>query len=95
MPTEPLIGVREFRARLSAYLRAVRRGAHVTIGDRARQPVARLVPVIRSSDAEVLDRLAAAGTVRRASGRVATAQRRVKVRKRGRLASDVVIEGRD
>ena len=46
---EAIVGVRELRARLSAYLRAVAQGKTVTIGDRRRQPVARLVPVRRSA----------------------------------------------
>ncbi len=40
-----VIGVRELRAHLSAYLRTVAREETVTIGDRRRQPIARLVPV--------------------------------------------------
>ncbi|TMA99256.1 MAG: type II toxin-antitoxin system Phd/YefM family antitoxin, partial [Deltaproteobacteria bacterium] len=51
-----VVGVRALRARLSAYLRAVARGQTVTIGDRRRRPVARLVPVERSPDGEHLDR---------------------------------------
>jgi hypothetical protein len=34
-----VIGVRELRAHLSAYLRAVARGETVTIGDRRHQPI--------------------------------------------------------
>ncbi len=45
MKPEPMVGVRDLRARLSAYLRSVSRGASITIGNRRRQPVARLVPV--------------------------------------------------
>ena len=57
--SEPTIGVRALRARLSAYLREAARGKTVTISDRRRQPVARLVPIVRSADDEILDRLAA------------------------------------
>ena len=75
-----VVGVRELRTRLSAYLRAVAQGKTITIGDRRRQPVARLVPVVRSADDDVLDRLAGRGTVQRGVGkpsakpRVASAQ---------------------
>ena len=62
---DTVVGVRALRARLSAYLRAVAQGKTVTIGDRRRQPVARLVPVIRSRDEEVLHQLAAAGVIQR------------------------------
>lgn len=87
------MGVREFRARLSAYLRAVARGETVVIGDRRRQPIAKLAPVERSPDDEVLDRLAAQGVMRRGVGKPGGA-RRVKLRGAGPLASDIVIEDR-
>jgi prevent-host-death family protein len=38
-----IVGVAELKARLSEYLRAVRRGGDVTIHDRS-EPIARLVP---------------------------------------------------
>ncbi|MBI2017368.1 MAG: type II toxin-antitoxin system prevent-host-death family antitoxin [Candidatus Rokubacteria bacterium] len=80
MRPERVVGVRELRARLSAYLRAVSHGATVTVGNRRRAPVARLVPVLRSRDAELLDRLAARGVLRRGVGK--------------RLLSDIVLEDR-
>ena len=88
-----IVGVRELRTRLSAYLRAVSRGATVTIGDRRRQPIARLVPVTRSADQDILDRLAAQGTLQRGSGKPGRGPR-VHPRARGRLLSDLVIEDR-
>ena len=60
-----IVGVRELRAKLSAYLRAVSHGATVTIGNRRRAPVARLVPAARSPDEATLDRLAARGAIER------------------------------
>ena len=87
-----VVGVRQFRARLSAYLRDVAGGKTVTIGDR-RRPVARLVPIERSPDHELLDRLATQGVVKRGSGKPGAA-RRVTPRKRRPLASDLVIEDR-
>jgi prevent-host-death family protein len=89
----PVIGVRELRARLSAYLRAVSHGATVTIGNRRREPVARLVPAARSRDGEVLDRLAARGALQRGVGKPGAA-RPVKPRGGRRLLSDIVIEDR-
>ena len=91
--SEAIIGVRELRARLSAYLRVVAQGKTVTIGDRRRQPVARLVPVRRSADEDVLERLAAHGTIQRGTGKPGR-KPRVRPRRRGRLASDIVIEDR-
>lgn len=88
-----IVGVRELRARLSAYLRAVAQGGTVTIGDRRRKPLARLVPIARSPDNEALDRLAARGIVRRGIGKPAI-RARVRLRGRGPLASDVVVEDR-
>jgi prevent-host-death family protein len=90
---EPIIGVRELRARLSAYLHAVSRGATITVGNRRREPVARLVPVARSHDGEVLDRLAARGVLQRGVGKPGAA-RRLKARAGRRLLSDIVIEDR-
>lgn len=93
MTVERVVGVRELRARLSAYLRAVSRGATVTVGNRRRAPIARLVPVLRSPDAELLDQLAARGVLRRGVGKPGNAPR-VKPRRPGRLLSDIVLEDR-
>ena len=88
-----MVGVRELRARLSAYLRSVSSGASITIRDRRRRPVARLVPVARSPEHELLDRLADQRTLRRGVGKPGGGVR-VKSRSRRRLVSDVVIEDR-
>ena len=93
MKAAPIVGVRELRARLSAYLRSVSRGASITIGNRRRQPVARLVPVTRSPETELLDRLAEGGSLRRGVGKPGRSPR-VKPRKGRRLLSDIVIEDR-
>lgn len=93
MKVERVVGVRELRARLSAYLRAVSRGATVTVGNRRRAPVARLVPVLRSRDAELLDRLAARGILQRGVGKPGNAAR-VRPRRVRRLLSDIVVEDR-
>lgn len=93
MRNERMVGVRELRARLSAYLRAVSRGTVVTIGNRRRAPVARLVPVSRSRDSELLDRLAARGLLQRGVGKPGNASL-VRTRRRRRLLSDIVAEDR-
>ena len=89
-----VIGVRELRAHLSAYLRAVARGETVTIGDRRREPIARLVPVERAEGFEHLERLAKDGRVTLPRGPKPVRFRAVKPRKSGPLLSDLVIEGR-
>jgi len=90
---ESVVGVRELRARLSAYLRAVAQGKTVIIGDRRRQPVARLVPVVRSADEEALERLAGRGVLQRGVGKP-SGKPRVASRSRKQLVSDIVIEDR-
>jgi prevent-host-death family protein len=90
---QAVVGVRELRTRLSAYLRAVARGHTVTIGDRRRRPVARLVPVERSADEEILDRLAAHDVIHRGVGKP-SGKPRVVSRSRKRLVSDIVVEDR-
>lgn len=90
---EGVIGVRALRAKLSAHLRAVARGHSVTISDRRRRPVARLVPVEESPDAAVLDRLAARGVLQRGTGKPG-AQPPVTPKRKGPLVSDMVSEDR-
>jgi antitoxin (DNA-binding transcriptional repressor) of toxin-antitoxin stability system len=93
MKHTPVVGVRELRSRLSAYLRAVAQGRTITIGDRRRRPMARLVPVVRSEDDELLDRLAARGVLQRGVAKP-SGKPRVASRSRKRLVSDIVIESR-
>jgi len=88
-----VVGVRDLRAHLSAYLRAVARGATVVIGDRRRQPIARLVPAVRSPEEEHLARLAERGVLQLGVGKPGR-RPPVKPRKPGLLASDVVIADR-
>lgn len=89
---ESTVGVRALRARLSAYLRQAARGEVVTISDRSRRPVARLVPIARSVDDEVLDRLASSGVLQRGVGKPAAHP--IQPRNVRRKVSDLVIEGR-
>lgn len=88
-----IIGVRELRTHLSAYLRQVARGEIITVGDRNKQPIARLVPVEMSSDRTRLQALAAVGAVSLGSGKPGQG-RRVRARKPRRNISDLVVEDR-
>ena len=88
-----VVGVRILRARLSAYLRDVKQGGSVTVGDRRGRPVARLVPIQRSADREILDRLAARGVIQRGVGKPGRPSR-VKPRPGSRRVSDLVVENR-
>jgi prevent-host-death family protein len=89
-----VIGVRELRAHLSAYLRAVARGDTVTIGDRRRRPIARLVPMERDPEREHFERLAREGRVRLPTGPKPGGFRGVRPRPGSKLVSDIVLEGR-
>lgn len=87
------IGVRALRTHLSAHLRTVARGHVVTISDRRRKPIARLVPIEQTPDTAVIDRLVADGIMQRASGKPGV-QPPLKPKRRGRLLSAMVIEDR-
>lgn len=90
--TDAAVGVREFRSRFSAYLREVAGGGMITIGDRRRgRPVARLIPVARTTNAEHLADLASRGLVQIGSGKPG-AHRPVKLRRPTRTVADIVIE---
>ena len=88
-----VIGVREFRAHLSAYLRRVARGESVIVGDRQRNPVARLVPIRRGKEDEWLELLAERGLVTAPSAPF-TLPKPIRLKGNGMLASDIVLEGR-
>ena len=92
MKESPIVGVRELRTHLSAYLRAVARGATVTLADRNKRPIARLVPVERDPDLETLEARARRGTITLGSGK--PVGRPVGRRRTGRLVSDLVVEDR-
>jgi prevent-host-death family protein len=88
------VGVRELRTHLSAYLRLVARGETVTIGDRRRRPIARLVPIERDLEEEHLARLEARGILRRGTGGKPGLGEPVKPKKGAPLVSDLVIQDR-
>ena len=89
----PVVGVRELRTHLSAYLRVVAQGGSVTIASRGRRPMARLVPAEPAAEDEVLARLAAQGAIQRGMGKPRP-RPRIRLRRPGPLASDVVLEDR-
>jgi len=93
MKNTSVVGVRELRAHLSAYLRRVARGESVIVGDRRRNPVARLVPILRSKDDEWLEALVERGAVTppRAPFTLPTA---IRLKGKGKLASEIVLEDR-
>jgi prevent-host-death family protein len=88
-----VVGVRELRTHLSAYLRRVVSGESVTVSDRRRQPIARLVPVKRTPEDEWLDKLAARGVVVAPTAPLVLSKS-IRLRGKGKLASQVVQEDR-
>jgi len=69
MSRQVLVGTRELKTRLGGYLRHVRAGHRLIITDRG-EPIAELRPLDRApSEAAVLDRLRALGTVTRQESR--------------------------
>ena len=90
---EKIVGVREVRARMSAYLRAVAHGESITIADRRKKPIARLVPMETNPEREALRRLASLGAITLGVGRPGR-NPPMKLRRKGRLVSDMVIEDR-
>lgn len=92
MKESAVIGVRELRTHLSAYLRDVARGATVTLADRNKRPIARLVPVDRDPDLETLEARARRGTLTLGTGKPVVQP--IAPRRTRRLVSDLVIEDR-
>ncbi len=88
-----MVGIRELREQLSAYLRLVAKGQTLTIGNR-RHPVARLIPATQTREHEALARLAASGSIRPSAGKPGGSSA-VKPRRRPRrTTSDLVREDR-
>ncbi len=93
MTKSAVVGVRELRAHLSAYLRRVARGESVTVGDRQRNPIARLVPVQRGKEDEWLERLAARGAAIPPTAAFAF-PKSIRLKGKGKLAAEMVLEDR-
>ena len=81
------------RAHLSAYLRRVARGESIIVGDRRRNPVARLVPIRRGKDDEWLELLVERGAVTPPTAPF-TPPMPIRLKGKGKLASEIVLEDR-
>jgi len=86
------IGVREFRARLSRYLKLVAAGQRLVVTDRGR-PVASVQAVDESPDYQWIRCLVSAGRASWGGGKPKGTPRPI-VAKPGKNASDIVIEDR-
>lgn len=88
-----LVGARELKVRLGAYLRRVRQGQTLVVTDRG-EPVAELRPIATESGMDtVLAKLEARGAVARPTTKRLPAFRPIK--SRGESAVSAVIEDRD
>lgn len=86
------VGIRELKNHASALIERVRHGEIVTVTKRGKQ-VARLIPIDEGLDPG-LARLIAEGKVRW-SGRKFQLPKPVKLRGKGKMASDYIVEERD
>src|SRR5262245_19990474 len=93
-PKNDVVGVRELKTRLGAYLREVRRGRTIVVTDRG-QPVAELRPIpLATSDAGAeIDRLVVLGHLTRTSQAPLAPFRAV--RHKGRPLAEAVVEERE
>ena len=91
--TDRVVGVRELREQLSAFLRPVANGQTVTIGNR-RHPVARLIPANQTREHLALERLAASGAIRPGAGKPGAARPLKPRRRLRRPTSELVREDR-
>ena len=85
-------GVRELRARLSAYLREVKAGGTVIITDRGK-PIGRIVPLAQSTETQ-LEALTQAGLIAW-SGEKLTPLAPVARAKGSRTVADLLLEDRE
>ena len=86
------VGIRELKARLSAYLRQVKAGATLVITERG-QPIGRIVP-LRPSVYQRAEELAQAGLASW-SGRRLRAREPVARIRGGKMLSQLLLEDRD
>jgi prevent-host-death family protein len=86
-----VVGIRELKAHLSAYLERVAGGARVTVTDRGRE-VATLAPISTLAPEAWVYTLATKGRARWAGGKPSGLPRRIP--SRGKPASAMVIEDR-
>ena len=86
------VGIRELKARLSAYIRQVKAGGTVVILDRG-TPVGRIVPVTPSVEARA-QKLVEAGLIVWSGRRLAPAAPVARTRGR-RMVADLLLEDRE
>jgi len=86
-----IVGVRQLKSQLSAYLRRAGSGARFTVTDRGR-PIATIGPVDTTEDPAWARRMVKDGGARWAGGKPAGLRRRIS--QKGALASRMVIEDR-
>ena len=85
------VGVRDLKNRLSHHLKRVRAGARLTVTERGR-PIAMLAPVKEKDDLAWLHNMVAEGRLQWSGGKPTGSKNPPK--NRGKLGSDIIIEGR-
>lgn len=90
--SEITVGVRELKARLSEYLRTVKRGQTIVITDHG-QPVGRIMP-IEDDLMKQIEAMQAAGVIAW-NGKKLRPIKSPAVNRSGKLASDLIVEMRD
>lgn len=89
---ETSVGIRELKARLSAYLRQVKEGATLVITERG-EPIGRIVPLQPSLE-ERMEELARAGLVSW-SGRRLNAREPIARSRSEKMISELLLEDRE
>ena len=90
--TEMSVGIRELKARLSAYMRQVKAGSTLTVTERGK-PIGRIVPLSPSPEARVAE-LAQAGMVTWSGHRLAPLAPLARS-KGSRTVADLLLEDRE
>lgn len=90
--TEMTVGIRELKARLSAYMREVKAGSTVTVTERGK-PIGRIVSLSPSPEARVAE-LAQAGVVTWSGHRLAPLAPVARTRG-SRTVADLLLEDRE
>jgi prevent-host-death family protein len=90
--TEMTVGIRELKARLSAYMRQVKAGSTLTVTERGK-PIGRIVPLSPSLEARVAE-LAQAGMVTWSGHRLVSLAP-VARSKGNRTVADLLLEDRE
>jgi prevent-host-death family protein len=89
------VGSRELKVRLGTYLRRVRSGQRLVVTDRG-QPIAELRPIEAGTDTDaILVELEARGMVTRPTRKGLTPFTPVKLRRKGKTASQIVVDDRE